>query len=35
LLSLVSIWGAGHMAPHDKPVEALSLIKRWLAGESV
>ncbi len=21
-------------APHDKPVEALSLIKRWLAGES-
>jgi len=35
LLSLVSVWGAGHMAPHDKPVEASTLIKRWIAEDSI
>ncbi|KLO15766.1 alpha/beta-hydrolase [Schizopora paradoxa] len=35
LLSLASVWGAGHMAPHDKPLEALSLIKRWLAKDAI
>lgn len=30
LLRYVRINGAGHMVPHDKPVEALKLFKNWL-----
>ncbi|EHL02897.1 putative Carboxypeptidase Y [Glarea lozoyensis 74030] len=30
LLRYVRINGAGHMVPHDKPVEALKLFKAWL-----
>ncbi|KAJ7291091.1 peptidase S10 serine carboxypeptidase [Mycena rebaudengoi] len=30
LLSFVTILGAGHMVPHDKPVEALAMLSAWL-----
>ncbi|KAF8510885.1 serine carboxypeptidase [Hysterangium stoloniferum] len=32
-LSFVTIEGAGHMVPYDKPVEALELLDRWLLGK--
>ncbi|KAF8510886.1 serine carboxypeptidase [Hysterangium stoloniferum] len=32
-LSFVTIEGAGHMVPYDKPVEALELLDRWLHGK--
>jgi cathepsin A (carboxypeptidase C) len=34
-LTFASVEGAGHMVPHDKPVEALVLLKRWLAKEEI
>ncbi|KAJ6591158.1 peptidase S10 serine carboxypeptidase [Mycena vulgaris] len=32
LLSFVTIRGAGHMVPHDKPVEALAMLSAWMHG---
>ncbi|KZT24376.1 serine carboxypeptidase [Neolentinus lepideus HHB14362 ss-1] len=32
-LRFVSIYGGGHMAPYDRPKEALEMVKRWLADE--
>ncbi|KLO15782.1 peptidase S10 serine carboxypeptidase [Schizopora paradoxa] len=29
-LTLASVWGAGHMAAHDKPAEVFFLISRWI-----
>ncbi|KAF9042308.1 serine carboxypeptidase [Panaeolus papilionaceus] len=31
--SYVTIDGAGHMVPYDKPKESLAMVQRWLAGE--
>ncbi|KAF8060764.1 serine carboxypeptidase [Lyophyllum atratum] len=31
-LAFVTVEGAGHMVPYDKPREALELVKRWMAG---
>ncbi|KAF8627688.1 hypothetical protein AX15_004297 [Amanita polypyramis BW_CC] len=30
--AFVTIEGAGHMVPYNKPVEALEMVKRWLSG---
>ncbi|KAJ7614602.1 peptidase S10 serine carboxypeptidase [Mycena polygramma] len=35
LLSFVTIRGAGHMVPHDKPVEALAMLSAWLHGRQL
>ncbi|KAJ7628633.1 Alpha/Beta hydrolase protein [Roridomyces roridus] len=32
LLAFVTIRGAGHMVPHDKPEEALAMLSAWLNG---
>jgi carboxypeptidase C (cathepsin A) len=32
-LTFATIQGAGHMVPYDKPVQALELVNRWLAGD--
>lgn len=32
-LTFATVEGAGHMVPHDKPVEALELVNRWLVGK--
>jgi len=34
-LTFATVNGAGHMVPYDKPQEALQLVNRWLAGESL
>ncbi|SCZ96819.1 BZ3500_MvSof-1268-A1-R1_Chr4-1g06752 [Microbotryum saponariae] len=31
-LTYLEVDGAGHMVPHDKPVEALEMINRWIRG---
>ncbi|KAF7330037.1 Carboxypeptidase [Mycena kentingensis (nom. inval.)] len=32
-LTFLTIDGAGHMVPYDKPKESLDLLQRWLSGE--
>jgi len=32
-LTFVTIEGAGHMVPYDKPLQSLELTKRWLVGQ--
>jgi len=34
-LTYVSVRGAGHLAPYDKPVETLVMVQRWLAHEEL
>jgi len=34
-LTFATILGAGHLLPHDKPVESLQMVKRWLAGQDL
>lgn len=34
-LTFVTVLGAGHMVPHDKPAEAQALVSRWLANQAV
>ncbi|KAJ7507313.1 peptidase S10 serine carboxypeptidase [Mycena galericulata] len=34
-LSFVTIRGAGHMVPHDKPAEALAMLSAWLHGRQL
>ncbi|KAI5116945.1 hypothetical protein M0805_003673 [Coniferiporia weirii] len=31
--TFATIYGAGHLAPHDKPIESLEMVNRWLAEE--
>ena len=33
-ISVMTVRGAGHMAPGDKPLEALEMFKRFLNGEA-
>ncbi|TFK64448.1 alpha/beta-hydrolase [Pluteus cervinus] len=35
LLSFVTVWGAGHMVPYDKPKEAWYVISKWLKDEEL
>ncbi|KAI5116338.1 hypothetical protein M0805_009174 [Coniferiporia weirii] len=32
-LAFTSLYGAGHLAPHDRPVQSLEMLKHWLADE--
>ncbi|KAF7975337.1 hypothetical protein HWV62_9779 [Athelia sp. TMB] len=34
-LTYVTVEGAGHMVPYNKPKEALELMRRWVAGEEI
>ncbi|GJE98981.1 peptidase S10, serine carboxypeptidase [Phanerochaete sordida] len=34
-LAFATIYGAGHMAPYDKPAESLELVRRWLYEEDI
>ncbi|KAJ7701794.1 peptidase S10 serine carboxypeptidase [Mycena rosella] len=34
-LAFVTIRGAGHMVPHDKPVEALAMLSAWMHGRQL
>lgn len=34
-LVFATVRGAGHMVPHDKPLEALIMVSRWIAGEAL
>ncbi|KZS95434.1 alpha/beta-hydrolase [Sistotremastrum niveocremeum HHB9708] len=34
LLTFLTIEGAGHMVPLDKPIESLEMVDRWLKGDS-
>ncbi|KIL59541.1 hypothetical protein M378DRAFT_169205 [Amanita muscaria Koide BX008] len=31
--TFLTVEGAGHMVPYDKPVQSLEMVKRWLAGD--
>lgn len=35
LLTFATIRGAGHMVPHDKPEESLTMVRRWLVGKEL
>ncbi|GJJ07710.1 hypothetical protein Clacol_001915 [Clathrus columnatus] len=34
-LTMTTIYGAGHMVPHDKPAESLFMLQQWLAGKQL
>lgn len=34
-LTFATIRGAGHMVPHDKPTEALTMVSRWIVGKAL
>ncbi|TCD70476.1 hypothetical protein EIP91_003237 [Steccherinum ochraceum] len=35
LLTFVTIRGAGHMVPHDKPAEAFAMVSRWIGEREI